>query len=247
MKLLVNIAHHYEPSRQDNLRKVIRAIESYGVDATIYIDTNHPQLSSDLQDERVSVVWHKRMSHPFDLTAKHRIRIDESYQHFDAVAYFEDDMMLPAAGFEYWRTNFDAMHADGFYPSFVRVENYDGVEGDFTPDIVYPLNAEMEVKYDSRRFVALPYHINYHAFWIMTSKAIAALKEETSYALFASVDNGLFREEMASLPIWKCGLQAMVQLTDSGNVAEHCKVYHLTNNYQGASHNLTDVFRPFSL
>ena len=175
MKLLVNIAHHYEPSRQANLIKVIRAIESYGVDATIYIDTNHPQLSFDLQDERVSVVWHKRMSHPFDLTAKHRIRIDESYQHFDAVAYFEDDMMLPAAGFEYWRTNFDAMHADGFYPSFVRVENYDGVEGDFTPDIVYPLNAEMEVKYDSRRFVALPYHINYHAFWIMTSKAIAAL------------------------------------------------------------------------
>jgi hypothetical protein len=63
-------------------------------------------------------------------------------------------------------------------------------------------------------------------------------------ALNVVFNNALYRESMASFPIWDLGLTAMVELNEEGWIADHCKVYHLTNNYEFQSVNLNDIFEP---
>jgi hypothetical protein len=56
-------------------------------------------------------------------------------------------------------------------------------------------------------------------------------------------DNGLFRESLASFPIWSLGLKPMLEFTEQGELAEHCKVFHLTNNYKHGSTNIKTLFK----
>jgi len=56
-------------------------------------------------------------------------------------------------------------------------------------------------------------------------------------------NNGLYRESLAFLPIWSLGLNPMLEMDDNGELVDHCKVYHLTNNYQGQSRDIKQIFR----
>jgi hypothetical protein len=62
-------------------------------------------------------------------------------------------------------------------------------------------------------------------------------------ALQVIPNNGLYRESLASLPIWSLELKPMLEMTEQGELADHCKVYHLSNNYRDNSRNIKEIFK----
>ena len=183
------------------------------------------------------------MGHPWELTSKHRHRIAEVYQHFDWVAYFEDDMMLPREGFVNVTKQFDPMFEDNLYPSFTRIETYPNREGEFSPDISFNLTPNMWREWNGKTYASLPYYINYHAFWMFSTKRLAEVLSRNPQALQMIPNNGLYRESLASMPIWSLELKPMLEMTEQGELADHCKVYHLTNNYSNQSRDIKEIFK----
>jgi len=243
MKLLANIAYHHNPERLPNLIRVIEAIKSYPVQADIFVDTNDPEVVGLLADQPVTVHAHTQLSHPWMLTAVHRTRIKETYKYFDWVAYFEDDMMLPKEGFVNFTERFDSMFADGLYPSFTRIETYDDKEGECTPDVNEVLPSSVWCQYAGKDYVSLPFFINYHAFWMFSTKRLKEVLTRNPGELDHIPNNGLFRESLASFPIWSLNLKPMLEFTEQGELADHCKVFHLTNNYKHGSTNIKTLFK----
>ena len=243
MKLLANIAYHHHPNRVENLTKVIEAIKSYPLQSDIFVDTNDPQAAQELAYLPVTFHAHTGMGHPWELTSKHRNRIAEVYQHFDWVAYFEDDMMLPKEGFVNFTQQFDAMFEDNLYPSFTRIETYPDKEGEFSPDITFNLTPNMWREWNGKTYASLPYYINYHAFWMFSTKRLAEVLSRNPQALQMIPNNGLYRESLASMPIWSLGFAPMLEMDKNGELADHCKVYHLTNNYSNQSRDIKEIFK----
>jgi hypothetical protein len=243
MKLLANIAFHYDAARVDNLIKVVSAIVSYPVAVDIFIDTNDDTAGQVLSYLPATFVVHQNMRHPFELTSMHRDRIAKMHQDYDWVAYFEDDMMLGKDAFINFTKQFDIMFSEGLYPSFVRVERYAGKDGQFTPDITSKVHKDAIKEWNGRKYMSLPYFINYHAFWMFSSKAMGKVLTSNHEALNVVFNSALYRESMASFPIWDLGLTPMVELNEEGRIADLCKVYHLTNNYEFQSVNLNDIFQ----
>jgi hypothetical protein len=56
-------------------------------------------------------------------------------------------------------------------------------------------------------------------------------------------NNGLYRESLASFPIWSLNLKPMLEFTEQGELADHCKVFHLTNNYKHGSRDIKTIFK----
>ena len=223
--------------------KVIDAITTYPVQATIFVDTNDPQAAIELAHLPVYVHVHTNMGHPWELTNKHRGRIAEVYQHFDWVAYFEDDMMLPKEGFVNFIEQFDPMFEANLYPSFTRIETYPDREGEFSPDISFNLTPNMWREWNGKAYASPPFCNNYHAFWMFSTKRLTEVLSRNPQALQMIPNNGLYRESLASLPIWSLGLSPMLEMDENGELADHCKVYHLTNNYENVSMDIKAIFR----
>jgi hypothetical protein len=129
------------------------------------------------------------------------------------------------------------------YPSFTRIETYPDKEGEFSPDITFNLTPNMWREWNGKTYASLPYYINYHAFWMFSTKRLAEVLSRNPQALQMIPNNGLYRESLASMPIWSLELKPMLEMHENGELADHCKVYHLTNNYSNQSRDIKQIFK----
>ena len=232
-RLLICIAFHLEPHRVQYLTKVLaRFINTYKVPFQIIIDTNSHDTHKYLpKDPRISLVVHKRLKHPWNLTWAHRGHIKRKIDTYDVFMYLEDDMDIPYENYLSYLEKFKLLWPKAV-PGFVRLEESKGeyYHTDSTYPHVIPRSKLVEVK--GRRFTSLANP--YYAFWIMPR---TALKETLSPQFTTIVEGGTKRITAASYLIAPWGplkKPALVELTLDLKVHPNSYCYHLPNNYIGS-------------
>jgi hypothetical protein len=230
--LLVCIAHHSTPGRGQYLATILKAFATeYKLTLDIIIDTQRPDVRidpADIYGAITTVVSHVSLEHPFHLAWCHRRHMWDRIEDYSWFMYIEDDIYLPFATFDHYRTRFELLWPD-FIPGFVRVEKHEGEE--YAVDV-------------TERQPCVPVRTNhaalkqpYHGFWIMPQRAL----KETMRGDFVRVSDS--REMAASYPMWELGKTALVQI-DGGErfssdaservrfqVIPECFAYHLPNGY----------------
>jgi hypothetical protein len=97
--------------------------------------------------------------------------------------------------------------------------------------------------WNGKTYASIPFCNNYHAFWMFSTKRLAEVLSRNPQALQMIANTDLYRESMASLPIWSLGFAPMLEMDENGELMDHCKVYHLTNNYANVSKDIKQIFR----
>lgn len=242
-RLLVCIAFHYAEHRIDYLRMVVSELEKYEFDKRIMVDTNSNETHNIdfLKKENIDVCVHESLSHPYLLTSVHRIHIANNVDNYDWFMYVEDDMVIPYENFLRYKEKFKELWPT-YVPGFVRVEQYTGPESDkFSPDIMIEINNNMVVEVNGKRYVNMPYHYNYHAFWILPKSALIECVEKIGIDSFLEVTEN--RERSASFVIWVMNVPCLLSIDDSGKLDKSCLSYHTPNNYPHSARRLEDIWR----
>ena len=219
MKLLVNIAFHYNEENIIYLEKLLESfINEYEVPVNIIIDTNSDKINY-LSNNNIKVVVHDNLVHPYHLTWMHRKHIKDNIDKYDIFMYAEHDMYVPYINYLNYLDNFKMLFPR-YVPSFIRIEKFDKKE--YIVDII---KKQKLVKYyiSDKKFTRLDNP--YHAFWIMPKEEL--IKNMTSN--FVRVDYS--RELAASYLMWELKKPTMLELNDNNNISNKCYSYHLTNNY----------------
>ena len=134
-RVLVCIAAHYVEARLRWLQQVLTAFAAYPCPVTVIIHTN--EIGNDervkinaIVPDGLSVELRvgQDMKHPFDLVWCHKNTILNDFlatrhTHF---MYVEDDIVIDADAFAYWKKYRDILKPKGLVPGFVRVEQIDG-------------------------------------------------------------------------------------------------------------------------
>lgn len=223
--LLICIAFHYVPDRIKYLLEVLDSfVLEYNIDLYIIIDTNSPVkiegLKHFLYKDKIKVVVHKDLKHPFHLTWCHRKHIKDNIDNYDNFMYIEDDIYLPFENYLNYLENFKILYPK-YVPGFVRIEKKEAFK--FISDVPKKQIRE-EVGIGGKQFHSFPFPINYHAFWIMPSKEL----KESMKDNFVQYTDG--REFAAMYVGWELGKSVMVEL-ENGLISNKCYSYHLPNNY----------------
>ena len=134
-KILVCICHHYSEERLEYLNKVIKNCLSYPMDVKIIVDTNRIVHSVN---NSVELRVHNDLSHPYNLTWKHRLSMLDNIDNYDYFMYLEDDMLVPFDNFFEYIKNFDLLYPINCVPSFIRIEENNGKE--YVTDVIEEQN-----------------------------------------------------------------------------------------------------------
>jgi len=225
--LLICIACHYNHpngARLKYLTKVLNNIAiTYKCSYDIIIDTNSAYLESALIIEKVKNVkfnLHTNLSHPFNLTWKHRKHIKENIDNYENFMYIEDDMLVPYENYLNYLENFKLLYPK-YVPSFIRIEEKEGENFVSDAPKQVPLNV---IEIGNKSFCELPFLLNYHAFWIMPGKEL----KESMKDNFVNETDG--REFAAMYVGWSLGKPTLVEI-ENNLISEKCYSYHLPNNY----------------
>lgn len=243
--LLVCLAFHYNESRITYLKRVVDELTSYDTSVDVIVDTNSIESLNlnFLKAKNISVVVQSDLNHPYYLTACHRNHMIKKIEEYEWFAYMEDDMLLTKDNFFAYKEKFSELWPN-YVPGFVRIETYDN-EGDrYTPDIMIPITNNMEVSVKGKRYVLMPFHYNYHAFWILSNSALKdSIKDIGENEFLKIPSRAEVREELASFPIWTLNKPCLLSVNDSGELDETCISYHLSNNYSHSSKKIKDIWR----
>lgn len=218
-KLLVCISFHYVESRIENLKKIVDSFLNYKLKTTIIIDCNQ-DLNFFEEYDNIIVKTHNNLSHPFHLTSVHRLTMVDEIDNFDYFMYVEDDMLVPYQNFLEYINNFDELYKLNCVPSFVRIEELNGVE--YIVDLTSRQVDGSKIGINSKTFISL--NQPYHAFWILPNKE---LKESINDNFTIVHPN---RELSASYVMWGLNKTPYV-LMDGNKINKLSCSYHLTNNY----------------
>jgi hypothetical protein len=192
------------------------------MDVDIIIDTNEENEEIEkLNSDKLLVVCHKNLPHPFHLTWKHRIHMAELIEEYDYFMYLEHDMLVPYENLIEYTKNFEILYPQGFVPSFIRIEEYNNKK--YVVDLLEPQIDLFSVKIDENIFANLKQP--YHAFWIMPKKELQESISNTFYDI-----NAINRELAASFPMWQLNKKPVV-LLDGNKISSKCYSYHTSNNY----------------
>lgn len=242
-KLLVCIAFHYAEHRIPYLKLVVEEFDNYKIPFTVIIDTNSEATENIefLKKEHINVVVHSNLAHPFHLTSQHKFHILNYIDLYDWFLYIEDDMVLPYNNFFQFTKKFKDLWPK-YIPGFIRVEQYNGPDSDkFSPDIMIEINNGMVVEVDNKKYVNMPYHYNYHAFWILPKEAIKDAIIEIGEQAFLEVTEN--RERSASFVIWVLNVPCLLSIDENGKLDSSCLSYHTPNNYPHSARRLDDIWK----
>ena len=220
-KLLVCIAHHYNPEKIIYLKRIVERFLNYKLSVTIIVDTNSYELLKQISYHNVFIYVHTHLNHPYYLTWAHRLHITNFLNNYDYFMYIEDDIDLPFENFIEYLSNFTILFPN-YIPSFIRVEELG--ENYFVVDVQkkQKLKDSDFILLDGKRFITLDRP--YHGFWIMPVKEL----KETMSLDFCSVS--IDRELAASYPIRELNKIPLVML-DNNKISPLCYSYHLPNTY----------------
>lgn len=224
--LLVAIAHHSTPGRQDYLERVLAAFdreyEQITLDVVIDTDSCQWRLRKTLRNIQPEIVIHASLEHPFFLTWQHRKHFKANLLEYEWLLYLEDDLYLPFPNFQRYQANFPLLWPNAV-PSFVRIEEQNGVQhalDQTRPQICQPIEVA------GRLFCALEQP--YCACWCLPATALRSVMSDAFTRLSDS------REAAASYPMADLGKTPLVQIEQvNGRYQIHpeCLVQHLPNNY----------------
>jgi hypothetical protein len=156
--------------------------------------------------------------------------------------YLEDDMIVSYRNFKKFTEKFQDLWPD-YIPNFVRIETYDTLE-EFTPDIMINITNDMVIEVKGKKYVKMPYHYNYHAFWILSKDAIKKSILEKGPEVFLNKPTAPeFREHCASFAIWTLNIPSLLSINKNNKLDRSCISYHLANNYQKSSKNISDIWK----
>lgn len=218
--LLICVAHHSQPDRLPYLQAVLKAFaDEYELTHDIIIDTQVAALL-DVQGANVTICSHVSLAHPFFLTWFHRQHMLDRIADYRWFMYIEDDIYLPFANFDHYRTRFEVLWPHGYVPGFIRVEKHDGEEWAVDQTERQPCMPVLTTHAALRQ--------PYHALWCLPQRAL----KENIGPNFARMSDS--REAAASFPMADLGKTALVQI-DDGKVIPECFAYHLSNSYAPCS------------
>ncbi|HMG14151.1 MAG TPA: hypothetical protein VK590_01820 [Saprospiraceae bacterium] len=230
-KLLVCIPFHYSEGRVQYLMQVLENFNHYEMEVDVIVDTNTGdlfQLDHEIgiseMVNKLSIIQHKELTHPFHLTWVGRKHIRENIDNYDYVMYTEDDMMLPWENFKNYIQTFHQLWPR-YIPGLVRVEK--------AHDKLYITDSPLHQKFNTSLWYnqidirGLLTNINYpyHAQWIMPHEALKSSMRDN----FVRMEDN--RELAASYPMWELNKTALVKLTSENQIDPLCYTYHLPNNY----------------
>lgn len=213
--LLVCISFHYVPEKLQYLKSIINRFCNYPMHVDIIVDSN-----VYFELEGVTLIVNDNLNHPYDLTWMHRKHIKNNIDAYDYFMYVEDDMDIPFENFKNYITSFSKLWTQGFVPSFIRIEKFNGNE--YVVDVTDQQCSNKIFKIDNTDYIVLSQP--YHAFWILPNKEL----KETLIPDFLNI--GGTREEAAWYPGHRLSKKQVV-LVQNGQVSPLCYSYHLSNNY----------------
>jgi len=229
MSLLICIAHHYQPDKIQYLYTILdRFLNTYLMPLHIIIDSNTTEIVDILRNKypdennRVEVVVHSELKHPFDLTSMHRQHIYEYRDKYEYFMYVEDDMDIPYENFTAYLDKLTFLWPH-FVPSFIRIEFKDGIAYNSEHESAVPVSSQTVLFIQGRLFIKLPNP--YHAFWILNREILLSTLSKNFLQIQKS------REMAASYPMWELKKPPLVELTSELKVHPNCYSYHLPNNY----------------
>jgi len=121
----------WEAIRYRLLKETIIAVDKFGVQATIVIDTNDmackdPIINSVgiLKHTQLKVVEHNDLIHGYMLSTVHRKNMLKHLHDYDYFMYAEDDELVPPQAFHYIHTHWNALYnnpSKRYIPTFMRV------------------------------------------------------------------------------------------------------------------------------
>jgi hypothetical protein len=245
-KLLVCIAFHYSQERERYLKQVIEELQNYKIQLDIVIDTNSQKAYEldFLKKENVSIILHENLDHPYHLTCRHKSHILKSKNDYDWFMYMEDDMVLPYFNFYKFTEKFECLWPN-YTPGFIRVERYEDTGNEeFCNDIMIDITNDMVIDIDGKNYVDMPYHYNYHAFWILPKKALEDCIEKIGESNFLNVpDQNMPREYSSSFVIWVLKVKCLLSIDENSQLDRSCISYHVANNYRHSAKKLSDIWK----
>ena len=222
-KLLICIPNYFNPERSKYLNNILGRFISYGIDTTIFIDTNSEDtVLSVPHDERILIYVHKGLKHPYHLTWIHRQHFKNCIDTYDYFMYIEDDIDIPFENFVEYLNNFYLLWPK-YVPSFIRIEEKENIKYVVDQQKIQKISESKIVQTDSKKFILLSRP--YHAFWIMPQKELkqTMIKDFIKY--------NICREMAASYPIFQLNKTPLVMLDETNKISPLCYSYHLPNTY----------------
>jgi hypothetical protein len=233
-KLLIHIAFHYSPGREQYLHQILSEIAIYGfqkIDVTI--DTNDSateDLSLDSYSPlAINIAVHDRLDDPFMLTWQHRQPMADRLDDYDYFMYVEDDILVPFRALQGWLADSRRLHNSNYRRGFLRTE--------LTADNTL-VSTDQRYKSTAAHFCLVAgrmwfYPENpYHAFWFYSRAQMDTFIESASWRDGNREDWGI-RERAAAGMIWLDSDRhhSLVPVTGFGRVRDDALVAHLPNNY----------------
>lgn len=244
-KLLVCVAFHYVESRVQYLKKVIKELQTYDYSTNIIIDTNTELTKSIdfLNEKNIEIKVHEEMDHPYNLTVKHRQNMLDNINYYDWYMYCEDDMVVPKKNFVSYTEKLKDLWPN-YVPGFVRIEIHGEGEQEYTPDIVINITNDMVTKIKDKNYAIIPYHYNYHAFWILSKEELIYSIQKMGESNFLAVPKeSEVREYCASLVNWQLNVPCAFSIDENGKLDRSCVSYHVSNNYGHSAKKIEDIWK----
>jgi hypothetical protein len=243
-RLAMHITFFWAPDRCQYLEQTLRFITEYPCPTVdVFVHTNvscPPQLSYLVQrmqrpNVRIQVVPHTLApgEHPYWLPWKCHPLMAQHQGQYDTYVYLEDDIGIPAAALEYWRTFTPVLQAANLDLGFLRLERKAADGQLYVTDQTTRLKRSIVLRGVEYAVLENPYC----AFWIYDGPQFAqftaskAWREPVTYG-----PDVAFARENAAI-----GMKGLAQYSVIPvSVARHdghawvCAVYHLPNNYANA-------------
>ncbi|TVQ43801.1 MAG: hypothetical protein EA365_11540 [Gloeocapsa sp. DLM2.Bin57] len=235
-KLLVHIAFHYNPDREQYLFKVLENFKNYEIsDIHVIIDTNTEETKEKLQDFldtlpfTVDIHTHLNLDHPFNLTWTHREHMLKHVEDYDVFMYIEDDILIPWIAFKGWLAENEAVYKTGKIRGFLRVENPNG-DKLYAADYRQPMPAPVIWTIGSQYYFS-PLR-PYHACWVYSRIQMQEFIKTQAW-IDGNTGAGGIREKAASGMMWvyKFYHRLVLPINSDGTFPEEVFIYHLPNNY----------------
>lgn len=243
MKLLVSIAFYFK-NGSDRVKYLYQLLDNYlnnyKIDVKINIETNSVEVIKLLLDKyfdeltmkKIIVNCHmeKYMSHPFDLTRKHRELFVKNIDKYDYFMYVEDDMLIPYEGFIEFTKKFEDLYEENYIPGFVRLEYRDGVYYNTDNANIHNICNSEIIERNNRKYFKI---INpYQGFWVLPRDFLKESIKKSGKKFIYKEKHDYIREYMALYPIDELKMVSIVELNNN-KIHPNSYIYHLANNYVG--------------
>ena len=244
MKITKHISFFFEQGRIKYINNIINETNKYNYITDIFIHTNNPELveTSFLKYNNglIKIIYHDlSYCHPFNLTWKCRDLLKKQKNDYDIFMYIEDDILVPNNTIKYWLKYSKKLIKNNYNLGFVRIEIKDDIEyiTDLPNKQLYKI-----ITLDNETYCVN--NVNpYCAFWIYSKDEFNKFIDSPYYNFMTTKYYG--EREQSAIGLHGLGFKwykdTLIPLIDD-KLIEHCKIYHMPNNYIGHSCHATIEF-----